>query len=134
MTNEEMVREFQEIFSEGEIPDTPQLMSPELALFRIRLISEEFSEFINATQKQNLIECADALADLLVVVYGTAVRMGLPIGEIFEEVHRSNMSKIGADGTPAYDVGGKVVKGPNYSPPDIKGILEKYWRQIQRWG
>ncbi len=134
MSNEQMIREFEELFSSHPIPESPQLLPADRTLKRVRLISEEFAEYIEAAQKQNLIECAKELADLLVVVYGTAVLMGLPMGEIFEEVHRSNMSKIGADGTPAYDVGGKVVKGPNYSPPDIRGILEKHWRQIQRWG
>jgi predicted HAD superfamily Cof-like phosphohydrolase len=59
------------------------------------------------------------LADLLYIVYGTAVTFGLPLEEVFTEVHRSNMSKLGADGKPLYRADGKVLKGPNYQEPDL---------------
>lgn len=68
------------------------------------------------------------LADLLYVIYGTAVTFNLPLQEAFNEVHRSNMSKLGADGKPIYREDGKVMKGPNYSPADIEQVLDEHSR------
>ena len=66
---------------------------------------------------------ADALTDLLYVIYGMGITYGLNLDECFKEVHRSNMSKLGADGKPIYRSDGKVLKGENYSPPNLKRIL-----------
>jgi predicted HAD superfamily Cof-like phosphohydrolase len=72
----------------------------------------------------DIIGIADAYADLLYVVYGGAVTNGIDIDEVFKEVHRSNMSKLGADGTPIFRDDGKVLKGPNFSPPDIEQCFD----------
>lgn len=71
----------------------------------------------------DIYEVADALADILYVVYGTAAEFGIPIDEIFAEVHKSNMSKLGEDGKPVYRGDGKVLKGPNFKLPDIIGVF-----------
>jgi len=69
---------------------------------------------------------ADAIADLLYVVYGAALTFGIPTAEVFAEVHRSNMTKLGDDGLPIYRDDGKVLKGPHYSPPDLAPILARH--------
>jgi predicted HAD superfamily Cof-like phosphohydrolase len=81
---------------------------------RARLIISEAAEFLDAADKSDFVEMVDALADILVVTYGTAIEMGVDLEPVFAEVHRSNMSKDGG-----LDVGGKVMKGPSFSPPDL---------------
>jgi len=90
-------------------------------LLRSSLIIEEAAEFMKAARNEDMIEMADALADLLYVTYGTAVVMGLDMEPIFAEVQRSNMTKDGG----GKDFGGKIMKGPNFTPPDIAGELRK---------
>ena len=87
---------------------------------RIRLHDEEMGELQAAMERDDLIEIADGIADVIVVVAGTAAAYGIDLDAVFAEVHRSNMSKV-ADGLK--DEGGKIIKGPNYSPPDIAGVL-----------
>ena len=87
---------------------------------RNRLILEELSEYNKAYACRNIVEIADALADLLYVVYGTAAEHGIDIDRVFEEVHRSNMTK--ADGH--LDESGKWIKPDNYEPPNLAFILE----------
>lgn len=119
-----MLREFHEAFGH-HIAKKPEIIaSDEIAILRVDLINEEAAEFESATRDENLVEIADALADLLYVVFGAALVYGIPIEDVFTEVHRSNMSKLGADGKPIYRIDGKVLKGPNYSPPDIASILK----------
>jgi predicted HAD superfamily Cof-like phosphohydrolase len=93
-------------------------------LRRARLILSEAVEYLESADKSDMVGMADALADIMVVVYGTAVEMGLDLEPIFAEVHRSNMSKNGG-----FDAGGKYLKGTGWSPPDIVGELQKqgYW-------
>lgn len=88
---------------------------------RVALIEEELAEFRNAGEAENLLELADALGDLLYVIYGAAVSYGIDLEPIFEEIHRSNMSKGGARPTCRAD--GKVSKGEQYEPPRIAEIL-----------
>ena len=76
-----------------------------------------------SSKDANKKRLAKELADLLYVVYGTAVSFGIPIDEVFEEVHRSNMSKL-VDGKPSYREDGKVLKGPNYKPPQLDHIFK----------
>jgi len=83
-------------------------------------MTEELAELVEAMQKQDYMNVAKECADLLYVVYGTAFEYGLPIDEVFAEVHRSNMSK-----TPALDKGGKVTKGDNYEPADVATVLDR---------
>ncbi|RYF06923.1 MAG: hypothetical protein EOO77_26315 [Oxalobacteraceae bacterium] len=96
---------------------------------RSDLLEEEFNEYLDGEKNNDLVEIADALADIIYIAYGTGVSYGLPMDEIFDEVHRSNMSKLGEDGRPVYREDGKVVKGPNYSKPDIHAIVERLIRE-----
>jgi predicted HAD superfamily Cof-like phosphohydrolase len=119
----EMVREFHEAYEVAVAHTTLLNPSEELRELRKRLIYEEFHELWTALNGNDIVEIADALADLTYVVYGTAVSYGIPLDEVFEEVHDSNMTKLGADGKPIVRADGKVLKGPNFRPPDIESIL-----------
>ena len=94
-------------------------------LLRYKLMREENEEYLDAANNNDLVEVADALGDMLYILCGTIIEHGLAhkIDEVFEEIQRSNMSKLGADGKPIYREDGKVLKGPNYFKPDIAGIL-----------
>jgi len=94
---------------------------------RFDLMDEENKEYLEAANKNDLIEVADALGDMLYILCGTILEHGMQykIEEVFEEIQRSNMSKLGADGKPIYREDGKVLKGPNYFKPDIQGVLKK---------
>ena len=93
---------------------------------RYRLMQEENSEYLEAAKNKDLIEVADALGDMLYILCGTILTHGLQhkIEEVFNEIQRSNMSKLGKDGNPIYRNDGKVMKGPNYFKPDINKILK----------
>lgn len=93
---------------------------------RYELMREENEEYLAAAQENDLVEVADALGDLLYILCGTIIEHGLQhkIEEVFNEIQKSNMSKLGADSKPIYREDGKVLKGPNYFKPDIKSILE----------
>ncbi len=93
---------------------------------RFDLMAEENEEYLEAAKNNDLIEVADALGDMLYILCGTMLSHGMQdkIEGIFNEIQRSNMSKLGADGKPIYRVDGKVMKGPNYFKPNIKEILE----------
>ncbi len=97
------------------------------ALLRYKLIREENEEYLEAALKGDLVEVADALGDILYILCGTLLKHGLEhkIDEVFREIQRSNMSKLGADGKPIYREDGKVMKGPNYFKPDIASILDR---------
>ena len=90
---------------------------------RCTLIEEEAAEFRESVETEDLVGIADAIADLLYVVYGAALTFGIPVREVFAEVHRSNMTKLDDDGNPVYRADGKVMKGPNFSPPELLPIL-----------
>ncbi len=94
-------------------------------LLRFNLMDEENREYLEAAQNNDLVEVADALGDMLYILCGTILEHGMQhkIEEVFEEIQRSNMSKLGANGQPIYREDGKVMKGPNYSKPDIAAIL-----------
>ena len=91
---------------------------------RCTLIEEEAAEFRAAVEADDIVEVADAIADLLYVIYGAALTFGIPVREVFTEVHRSNMTKLDEDGRPIYRADGKVMKGPNFSPPNLRPILD----------
>lgn len=127
-SNADKVSQFHYAFGVAE-PVFPMIPSGEVMSLRARLISEEFLEVIEEIEKaragfENLADLAKELADLLVVTYGTALVCGIDIDAVFEEVHRSNMSKLGPDGKPIYREDGKVLKGPNYSPADVQSVLD----------
>lgn len=90
---------------------------------RKKLLQEEFEEYLKAEADNNLVEVADALGDMLYIIYGTAVSYGIPINEIFDEIHNSNLSKLDENGLPIRREDGKVLKGPNYFKPDISSII-----------
>lgn len=94
---------------------------------RFNLMDEENNEYLEAAQSNNLIEVADALGDMLYILCGTILEHGMQhkIEEVFNEIQRSNMSKLGLDGKPIYREDGKVLKGPNYFKPNIEAILKK---------
>ena len=96
-------------------------------LLRYKLMREENEEYLDAANNGDLVEVADALGDILYILCGTIIEHGLQhkIEEVFDEIQRSNMSKLGSDGEPIYREDGKVLKGPNYFKPNIKEILDK---------
>ena len=121
-TNFELVGDFMEAFGQ-EVqfePTWPDFNTREL---RLELIQEELDELSDAIADRDMIQIADALTDLLYVVYGAGHTFGLDLDECFHEVHASNMSKLGEDGRPLHREDGKVLKGPNYFEPDLEGIL-----------
>jgi len=94
---------------------------------RFNLMDEENKEYLEAAEENNIVEVADALGDMLYILCGTILEHGMQhiIEEVFEEIQRSNMSKLGDDGQPIYREDGKVLKGPSYFKPNIKKILDK---------
>jgi Uncharacterized protein conserved in bacteria len=107
--------------------DAPLIMpSEDLVALRHRLMAEENEEYLDAARAGNQVEVADALGDQLYILCGTIITHGMQglIEEVFREIHRSNLSKLGADGQPLYREDGKVMKGPNYFRPDIATVLD----------
>ncbi|MEH6681010.1 MAG: nucleoside triphosphate pyrophosphohydrolase family protein [Sediminicola sp.] len=96
-------------------------------LLRFNLMDEENREYLEAANNNDLVEVADALGDMLYILCGTILEHGMQykIEEVFEEIQRSNMSKLDVDGKPIYREDGKVLKGPNYFRPNIGQILDK---------
>ena len=121
-TNFELVAEFMHAF-EQDVHSNPTLRDPETRALRHELIREELEELHEAMGAKDIIEIADALTDLLYVVYGAGHAFGIDLDACFVEVHESNMSKLGEDGKPIKRFDGKVVKGPNFFAPDLKKIL-----------
>ena len=117
-TNFELAGDFMNAFGQ-EVLTEPTLPSTELAKLRLELIREEFEELTVATNAMDMIEIADALTDILYVVYGAGHAFGIDLDACYAEVHDSNMSKLGADGKPLYREDGKVMKGPNFRAPDL---------------
>ena len=93
---------------------------------RFNLMKEENEEYLEAANNNDMVEVADALGDMLYILCGTIIEHGMQhkIDEVFSEIQNSNMSKLGDNGNPIYREDGKVLKGPNYFKPDIKGILD----------
>lgn len=122
MSLTDMVTEFHAAYG---LParDVPAIPSPQEQELRLDLLKEEFKEYVEAVEGGDLVETADALADMAYVIFGTALAYGIPLDRILSEVHRSNMSKLGSDGKPVYREDGKVLKGPNFEPPRIAEIL-----------
>ena len=121
------VQEFHEAFGLGfEKSPTTNLSTQKLKL-RFDLMQEENEEYLEAAKENDLVEVADALGDMLYILCGTIIEHGMQhkIEEVFNEIQRSNMSKLGADGKPIYREDGKVMKGPNYFKPNIAEILDK---------
>ena len=122
MTNFKSVGKFMETFGQ-EVKTKPEIPDAETVELRIELISEEVEELWDACKDKDLIGIADALTDILYVTYGAGHAFGIDLDKCFAEVQRSNMSKLGKNGKPIYREDGKVMKGPNYSEPDLKNTL-----------
>ena len=123
----EAVTKFHESYGLG-IEHTPKANLPKnISELRFNLMKEENEEYLQAAQNEDLIEIGDALGDMLYILCGTIIAHGFQdkIESIFDEIQRSNMSKLGADGKPIFRKDGKVMKGPNYFKPDLKKILVK---------
>ena len=123
MSNFEDVKTFMKTF--GQMVRTkPQFPDEETMQLRYDLIKEELNELEQAMKTKNLKEIADALTDILYVTYGAGYAYGINLNKCFKEVQRANMSKLGNDGKPIYNEKGKVMKGPNYSEPNLKQFVE----------
>ncbi len=121
------VQEFHESFGLGISHSPVARLSAEKLKLRFDLMDEENKEYLEAAENDDLVEVADALGDMLYILCGTILEHGMQykIEEVFNEIQRSNMSKLGADGKPIYREDGKVMKGPNYFKPNIVSILDR---------
>lgn len=121
------VRAFHDAFGIPNASSPTGAIGDRDALLRYKLIREENEEYLEAALRGDLVEVADALGDILYILCGTLLKHGLEhkIDEVFREIQRSNMSKLGADGKPIYREDGKVMKGPDYFKPDIASILHR---------
>ena len=122
MTIQNLVREMctafgQDVHSELHKPDNA------VRGLRLRLLSEEFREYMEAEKSTNPVDIADALGDMLVVIYGTAAAYGIDLDAVVREIHASNMTKVQPDGTVLRDEGGKILKPDGYRPPNLAPIL-----------
>ena len=122
MTNFEMVAEFMTAFDQ-DVHTTVHMPDEETQELRVELIREELQELVDSIQDSDTIEIADALTDLLYVIYGAGHAFGLDLDTCFKEVHASNMSKLGDDGKPIHREDGKVLKGPNFFQPNLHKCL-----------
>ena len=122
MTNFEKVGKFMETFGQ-EVKSKSSLSSEKINSLRVSLIEEELEELKHAIKEKNLLEVADALTDLLYVTYGAGHAFGINLDKCFNEVQKSNMSKLGLDGKPIYSDKGKVLKGPKYFKPNLSHFL-----------
>ena len=123
MTNFEKVGLFMKTFGQG-VKTKPSLSTEKINQLRISLINEELEEFKEAIKNSDLKEVADALTDILYVTYGAGHAFGINLDMCFDEVQRSNMSKLGDDRKPIYNDQGKVMKGPKYFKPDFGKFLK----------
>ncbi len=123
MTNFQKVGLFMKAFGQ-EVKKKPGLSSEKINSLRINLINEELEEFKEAIKNNDLKEAIDALTDILYVTYGAGHAFGVNLDECFDEVQRSNMSKLDEDGKPIYNEAGKVMKGPSYFKPDLSKFIK----------
>ena len=120
------VKEFHEAFGLGVSFSPKGDLGEQKNMLRFNLMKEENEEYLEAVQNNDVVEIADALGDMLYILCGTILEHGLQhkIEEVFDEIQRSNMSKLGEDGKPIYREDGKVMKGPNYFKPNFESILK----------
>jgi predicted HAD superfamily Cof-like phosphohydrolase len=120
------VQLFHESFGLGVSNELKSDLGVSKNLLRFNLMAEENKEYLEAATNNDMVEVADALGDMLYILCGTILEHGMQhkIEEVFYEIQRSNMSKLGANGKPIYREDGKVLKGPNYSKPNIASILD----------
>ena len=123
MTNFEKVGFFMKTFGQ-DVKQSSSFSSDKINALRVNLIKEELDELIEAMNKKDLVEVADALTDILYVTYGAGHAFGINLDDCFEEVQNSNMSKLDNNGKPIYNENGKVMKGPNYFKPDLNKFIK----------
>ena len=123
MTNFNSVKKFMEVFGQ-EVKTKAEFPSEKIIKLRYNLIKEELDEFEEALKDRNLKEVADALTDILYVTYGAGHAFGIDLDKCFDEVQRSNMSKLDEHGKPIYNEHGKVMKGPKYFQPDLGKFIK----------
>ena len=130
-TMTEMVQEFHEVFG-AYIAERPELATADVRELRIKLLEEEFNEYKAGVADGSLLEIADAIADMIYIALVSAISYCIPIDEVFDAVHRSNMSKLGEDGKPMRRADGKILKGSGYFDPKsaIVDILRKHGADI----
>tara|TARA_B100001540_G_scaffold26875_1_gene22399 strand:+ start:38 stop:427 length:390 start_codon:yes stop_codon:yes gene_type:complete len=123
----EQVKEFADTFNIKYSDDMNVNIDESTIDLRFRLMQEENLEYLEAAKNKDIVEVADALGDILYILCGTILTHGLQhkIVEVFNEIQRSNMSKLDINGKPVFREDGKILKGPNYFQPNIKEILEK---------
>jgi predicted HAD superfamily Cof-like phosphohydrolase len=111
--------------TEIDTSKTPRLIDYERSILRYKLMKEENDEYMEAASKNNPVEIADALGDMLYILLGTAIEHGMQdyLADVFKEIHRSNMSKMDENGKPIRREDGKILKGPNYHKPNLNEIL-----------
>jgi len=123
MTNFTSVKKFMETFGQ-DVKTKADFPSEKIIKLRYDLIKEELDEFEQALKEKNLKEVADSLTDILYVTYGAGHAFGIDLDKCFDEVQRSNMSKLGENGKPIYNDQGKVLKGPNYFEPNLGKFIK----------
>lgn len=122
-TNFNKVNVFMDAFGQ-EVKRSPEFPDLDTVALRYELIKEELQELFVAMAEKDMVEVADALTDILYVTYGAGHAFGIDLDACFREVQRSNMSKLGEDGKPIYREDGKILKGPDYSEPNLKKVLD----------
>ena len=122
MSNFEKVKTFMTTYGQ-EVKESASFPDENITKLRLKLIKEELEELEQALNDKNLLEVADALTDILYVTYGAGHSFGINLDACFEEVQRSNMSKLDEDGKPINNEFGKVMKGPNFSKPNLKQFI-----------
>ena len=123
MSNFESVKKFMKTFGQ-EVKEKAEFPNKKITSLRYDLIREELEELRKAIDNNDIKEVADALTDILYVTYGAGHAFGINLDKCFEEVQKSNMSKLGKDGKPIYNEFGKVMKGPNYFKPDLSKFIK----------
>ena len=115
------VKDFHDTFGLSYNGSPTVALEKKIIELRFNLMKEENEEYIEAARKNDIIEVADALGDMLYILCGTIIEHGMSdiIEDVFDEIQKSNMSKLGADGKPIYRKDGKVMKGPNYFKPNF---------------
>lgn len=121
-TNFDLVKHFMDTFGQ-DTHTTPGFPNQDVVDLRVELIDEEFKELKEAIADNDIVEVADALTDLLVVIYGAGHAFGINLDSCFNEVHCSNMSKLDSKGKPIYREDGKILKGEDYFSPDLESVL-----------
>ena len=122
MSNFNKVKTFMNTYGQ-DVKEKAEFPENKIVQLRIDLIEEELNELKEAIKNKDIVEVADALTDILYVTYGAGHSFGVNLDECFDEVQRSNMSKLGEDGNPIYNDSGKVMKGPNYFAPNLRKLL-----------